>query len=89
MNSLVFCILLLLTILILILLLFYSNKFDSNKNICYSIPDGYYSWCIQSYNRSYYEYTSGGLGNRLKSVNEIIIMALVYNYLPKSIGIIL
>lgn len=49
------------------------------------MPNNYYSWCIQSYNRTYYEYTSGGIGNRIKSVNEIITMALVYDYLPKRI----
>lgn len=84
MNCYIFSILLF-TTLISFLLLLDSKKIDSDKNICYSLPDDYYSWCIQSYNRSYYEYTSGGLGNRLKSVNEIITMALVYNYLPKSI----
>lgn len=84
MNCYIFCILLFTTV-ISFLLLFDSKNLSLDKNMCYSLPDDYYSWCIQSYNRSYYEYTSGGLGNRLKSVNEIITMALVYNYLPKSI----
>lgn len=87
MNCYIFCILLFTTV-ISFLLLFDSKNLSLDKNMCYSLPDDYYSWCIQSYNRSYYEYTSGGLGNRLKSVNEIITMALVYNYLPKSIAII-
>lgn len=88
MNCYIFCILLFTTV-ISFLLLFDSKNLSLDKNMCYSLPDDYYSWCIQSYNRSYYEYTSGGFGNRLKSVNEIITMALVYNYLPKSIVIII
>lgn len=57
-----------------------------DSKVCNFLPRLYTNWCMKSYNKTYYEYMNGGIGNRIKGIVELLSLSLSNNYYPQSIN---
>lgn len=53
---------------------------------CAFLDGLYINWCIKSYNKTYYEYMGGGIGNRIKGIIELLSLSFANNHYPQSIN---